>query len=259
MYKELIRNFSEYSPFSEKAKKYYKMASDLYDSKKYEEAFPLFLISLAEGHWLSLVTIGIYYSQGKGIIKQNYKIARSFYEKAAEKGCLGGLCNLGYFYENGFGVEKDENIAFELYEFSANKGYRIAIYNLATFYQKNDNIPKAVELYKKAVELGDTDGMDALTRLYLYRNIGEYEYVAKKCIKLNGSYLLNIMCKRNVNWIPELHSYWPSEDEEINKKILTILLISKYRLCSNYDYIRVLVYGITLNIIKFLMNMLQKK
>ena len=44
------------------------------------------------------------------------------------------LNNIGWLYENGYGVEQDYQRAFEYYEMSARQGNRIAVQNIRHLY-----------------------------------------------------------------------------------------------------------------------------
>src|SRR5437660_956777 len=81
------------------------------------------------------------------------------HQKAAEQGYANAQYNLGWCYDNGTGVEKDEQKAVEWYQKAAEQGYANAQYNLGVHYANGTGVekdkPKAVEWYQKAAEQGD--------------------------------------------------------------------------------------------------------
>ena len=104
--------------------------------------------------------IGFIYSKG---IK-NFKLAKSYYQKAINKGSLSAMNNLGVLLEYHF---KKPEEAKQLYERAMEGGNQQAIYNLALLYKNKLKLPrKAAQLYQKAAEKGDADAMYNLGNLY---------------------------------------------------------------------------------------------
>jgi TPR repeat protein len=60
-------------------------------------------------------SLGWCYEHGLGI-KKNEIRAKQLYQEAAHKGCLFALFNLGYCYEYGIGIEKNNHHAKKLYK-----------------------------------------------------------------------------------------------------------------------------------------------
>jgi hypothetical protein len=94
------------------------------------------------------------------------------YMKAAEEGNLDAQTNIGFHYQNGIGIPKDENKAFQWYMKAAKGGNIDAQNNLGDCYRngigvlKNDN--KSFEWYMKAAEGGN---LNAQTNIgYYYEN-----------------------------------------------------------------------------------------
>jgi len=54
----------------------------------------------------------------------------------------------------------------------------------------------------------------------------------------------------NIEWTTQLHYFWPNK-EKLNKKIETLLLISKKRNSNKYDYVNYFVKGICMEVIKY--------
>jgi TPR repeat protein len=76
------------------------------------------------------------YARGQGV-KQDYKKAAEFCQKAADQGHVKALYNLGVMYENAMGVKQDYKKAAQLYQKAANYGLVRAKLNLETPRLKN--------------------------------------------------------------------------------------------------------------------------
>ena len=92
-------------------------------------------------------------------VKQDYKQALYWYQKAAEQGHDKAANNLGCMYLDGRGVEQDYEKAAYWLELSAQKNDTLAILNLGCMYEDGNlggsqNYDKAFEYYQKADKLG---------------------------------------------------------------------------------------------------------
>ena len=67
---------------------------------------------------------------------------------------------------------------------------------------------------------------------------------------------LNLIHNEKVNWRPEFHEHWKNE-VGLNQQIVTLLLISKNRFSSFFQFVNIFVKGIALNVIKFLCHLRQ--
>ena len=76
---------------------------------------------------------------------------------AVEQGNIQAMTKLGFFYENGIGVEKNKEKAFRLYCMAAKEG--VGEYDVGRCYQKGIGTTKdkteAVKWFRKAMEHGD--------------------------------------------------------------------------------------------------------
>ncbi|RIB13607.1 hypothetical protein C2G38_2097952, partial [Gigaspora rosea] len=115
-----------------------------------------------------MVKLGDNYLNGIGVGKDVHK-AFIYYQKSAEIGSSGGMCNLGNCYKSGIGgigVEKDEHKAFTYYQKSAEMGNDASISQIGRCYQHEFGIEKdehkAFIYYHKSAETGDTYEMSKL-------------------------------------------------------------------------------------------------
>jgi len=71
---------------------------------------------------IAIYSLGMYYRDGMYGYPQNHTKALELYERASELDNALAYCNIGYAYNNGKGVERDEKKAMYYYELAAMKG-----------------------------------------------------------------------------------------------------------------------------------------
>ncbi|MGI9214432.1 MAG: tetratricopeptide repeat protein, partial [Gammaproteobacteria bacterium] len=113
--------------------------------------------------------LGWIYQNGYGVDK-NYTMALEYYKNAASQNDAKAQNSLGLMYENAYGVPKDINIAIEWYKKSANQGYPEAQYNLGYIYECGNGVPEdmvlAAKWYEKAAAQGHADSQYHLGLMY---------------------------------------------------------------------------------------------
>ena len=81
-----------------------------------------------------------------------------------------GINNMADCYEHGYGVEQDLKKAVELYRQAADRGNPTAMESLGCMYEEGRGVPqdpvKAVELYRQAADAGNHMGEYRLGRCY---------------------------------------------------------------------------------------------
>ena len=99
--------------------------------------------------------LGFMYQNGYGV-EQNDEEAVRWYLKAAEHGNVDAQFNLGVMYENGYGVEQNKNTAAEWYKKAAEHENAAAQFNLGVMYENGYGVEQnrntAAEWYRKAAE-----------------------------------------------------------------------------------------------------------
>lgn len=80
----------------------------------------------------------------KVITKRDEEQAFKWMERSANNGFSRAEGDLGYFYNNGIGVDQDNKKAVEWYKRAKNKGDAIANYNLRTIFNSSQNINYAL-------------------------------------------------------------------------------------------------------------------
>ena len=114
---------------------YYKSCAELdkceeliekyFKTKQYEKCFDGHLKLAEKGYPLAECQIGYFYLEGLGVEK-NLSKALYWTERAAEHGDRDGQYNLAWFYEEGIGTEKDIGKAKSWYEKAAIQGHELA-------------------------------------------------------------------------------------------------------------------------------------
>lgn len=121
-------------------------------------------------------------NEGNGAAMNNYacelsdaKEKAEWFLKAADNGDDYGYWNIGKYYKNGTGVEKDIDKAIECLTKAADKGHTGAMKDLAQMYRNGDGVEQngelAVKWYEKAAEKEDIDSILALADIYSKGNI----------------------------------------------------------------------------------------
>ncbi len=113
-------NVMENSYKREKAYEMSMRGHDAFDREDYEEAFRCWTTALKmddsyEGSGAAQTNIGYLYENGYGVEKDEQE-AVEWYEKAAENGNIYGLRNLAHCYYDGVGMEADYEEAYDLYQ-----------------------------------------------------------------------------------------------------------------------------------------------
>lgn len=98
------------------------------------------------GNGYALFNVGLMYERGMGEIKQDYKTAVEYYEKAIKEEVVDAYCNLGNIYALGLGEEqgivRDVPRGIQFLAKGAEEGSRQAAYTLGCLYEKGEYIPQ---------------------------------------------------------------------------------------------------------------------
>jgi len=104
------------------------------NNAEYEDAFEWFTLAAQDEYPQGLDMVGISYQQGQGVEKDDEK-AFEYYKKAAETGYDQGLFHLGAAYSAGIGVEEDQRLALKAWLEAAQLGHASSAYNIGLRYQ----------------------------------------------------------------------------------------------------------------------------
>ena len=117
------------------------------------------------------------YAEGRGV-ESNQRKSQQFFEKFVKwANQLGNsadpetMCNLGWCYRQGCGVDKDTNRAIQLFKEAASRGHARAQYNLGWSYATGSGVPisaeKAAEWFIKSANNGSVNGQRELGCCYM--------------------------------------------------------------------------------------------
>ena len=117
--------------------------------------------------------IGKIYLYGLRNTPVNYDKAIKWLSKAVKAGNASAMCDMGYCYAYGYGVQKNIQRAWELFQKAANKGYSLAYVIIGNYYfigsenvEQNDR--EAAENWLTAARMGDVIGLYKLGLCYKY-------------------------------------------------------------------------------------------
>ena len=111
------------------------------------------------------------YQLGRVLEKQGaFPDALSWYRKAADRGYVEAMNNLGIMFTNGRGVARDDTQALGLFRKASDGGSTDALTNLGFMYHYGrgvaPNMNEAVRLFRKAADGGSAEGMYWLGQMY---------------------------------------------------------------------------------------------
>jgi len=131
---------------------------------------------------------GILHRDGAYAFSQDYKKALELYHRAAEFGHSKAYVCLGYAYNNGEGVLKDEGKAAHYLELAAMMGDVVARYNLGCIDYQAGNIERAVRHFMIAISGGgDSSSLDRIRNMYTKGDATKEDYT--KALQLCQEYL----------------------------------------------------------------------
>ena len=150
----------------------------------FDNAFPWFKRAAARGHVGALFNLGTMYARGDGVERNHYQSVQCF-TLAASKGDAGSLLGLSIAAQYGHGMEQNADEANKLLLTAVKKGYPPAIHNLAIQYLNGDGMPKdvdkAIELFKEAADKGFGSSQFILASIF-YEDKTYVRRDMKKCL-----------------------------------------------------------------------------
>ncbi|MFP9098575.1 tetratricopeptide repeat protein [Flavobacterium sp. RHBU_24] len=149
----------------DEVKKYMQFAAEAkdLDEDKFREINTIEKYVTATGKWDGDED---YELAGKFREKNEYDKAYSHYKKSAAKGNLWSVTFLGWCYEDGKGVEKNQVEAKKYYKIAAERKITVAMNNLGTLYYETQKYPEAKYWLEKAAAKGNNQAKCALGTMY---------------------------------------------------------------------------------------------
>lgn len=146
----------------------YQRAIKAYSDKDYATAARLLPKFALQGDAEAQNILGFMYEKGYGVTKDEAE-AVAWYRKSAIQGYVQAQNNTGIMYYNGKGVKEDNAEALRWFRKAADQGHPVAQFFLGEIYEKGYGVTidkaEAVRWYRKSAEQGDEDATKALTRL----------------------------------------------------------------------------------------------
>ena len=134
--------------------------------------------------------LGCYYDEGRYGLPQDHAKALELWHQSAELDYTKAYCNIGYAYDNGSGVERDEKKAIHYYELAAMGGDDNSRHNLGCYDAEAGNIERALKHYMIAVGSGHNDSVKMIQRMYKEGHATKDDYA--KALKAYQAYLADV-------------------------------------------------------------------
>ncbi len=99
----------------------------------------------------------------RGDAKRAYRLFHSL----ATRGDLGAQVNVGYFFDTGIGVRKNEAKALYWYRRAYRRKDASAATNIGTIFRDRGDTDRAIRWFRRAVALGDEGSLLNIAKLYL--------------------------------------------------------------------------------------------
>jgi TPR repeat protein len=146
-----------------------KRADAAYDRKDYAAAVPEYRkLALVNDTW-AMSRLGYLYNRGLGVKRDDAEAAR-WLRKASEAGNVHSMYNLAVLYGSGQGVAQDYDEAVKWYRKAAEGGDVDGMAGLAYMYDEGHGVPQdfdqAMTWYRKAADLNNAWAMNNIGTLY---------------------------------------------------------------------------------------------
>jgi TPR repeat protein len=96
-----------------------------------------------------------------------YRTAFRLFLAAANMGDSSCQVNVGNFYDEGKGVKRNRSAAMYWYKRAYRRGDRCAAHNIAVMWRNEKKYKRALDWFRKAVQLGDDEANLQIAKYYL--------------------------------------------------------------------------------------------
>ena len=124
-----------------------------------------------EGNHQAMLALGDIYFTGRAKVKQNYRKAVDWFEKAAELGNGRAMFNLGLCYDGGFGVDKSLEQARQWYVNAADAGVPEAQMKVAIIAEDEGDYVQAMKYLRQLADAGNAACMRKVA-LFILNGLG---------------------------------------------------------------------------------------
>src|SRR6267142_2063538 len=150
--------------------------------------------------------VGWLYQNGWGV-KQDYAEAATWYRKAADQGNATAQCNIGWLYEKGFGVNQDYAQAMIWYRKAADQNDSDAEGNIGWFYEKGlgvkQDYSQALTWYLQAANRGDAKAQTNVGWFYETGRGVKRDYGEAMAWFYRAAEKGNAQAQNNLGWLYE--------------------------------------------------------
>jgi TPR repeat protein len=150
------------------------------DRKDYAEAMRWYRLAADQGNATAQNNIGWLYDNGWGL-KQDYIEAMRWYRLAADQGNASAQNNIGWLYRNGCGVKQDYVEAMRWYRLAADQGNASAQNNIGSLYQNGSGVKQdyaeAMRWFRPAADRGNAFAQNNIGSLYQNGSGVKQDYV----------------------------------------------------------------------------------
>jgi len=114
----------------------------------------------------AICSVGCFHQSGKFGFEQSYTEALALWREAGELGSVESYYNIADAYDNGRGVERDQEKAWHYYELAAMGGNVLARYNLGVTEMLVGNMDRALKHHMIAIKSGCADSLKKIKHLH---------------------------------------------------------------------------------------------
>ena len=136
---------------------------------------------------IAIFNLGVYHRDGRYGYQQDYNKALELWHRSGELGNAQAFNSIGVTYNNGEGVEVDNEKARHYWELAAMKGNEIARYNLGVEEQNSGNVNRALKHHMIAARDGNNDSLKRIKEMYSNVRATKDDYT--KALQLYQTYL----------------------------------------------------------------------
>ena len=149
----------------------YSIGESYYKNEQFIEAVKWYRKAAEQGYAAAQYSLGFCYDFGKGVTRDEQEAVK-WYRKAADQGHITAQYNLGVSYDSGQGVTQNYKEAVKWYRKAAEQGHAQAQRKLGYHLRKGlggiQDDKEGVKWYQKAAEQGDADAQHNLGYCYLH-------------------------------------------------------------------------------------------
>ena len=166
------------------------LIENYYNTHQYDKCFEGHLTLAQQGYPLAECQVGYFYAEGLGVEKDQDK-ALYWTRRSAEHGNRDAQCNLAYFYEHSFGVDKDMEQAIFWYRQAARQGKAYAMQRCNDLTIELNAIPTDDRITRQSLQC----------RIFPLGYLERYKYTVI-CSSYHGKWILSKHKKRDT-WEPQ--------------------------------------------------------